>query len=107
MGFFVDADSVVTSWFYEGGRSGTADTLVIAQADSAYQLINPDPYVAVLTDDQTASSGEAIVVAFRGREQTRSFGEGTWGVSTANAAFALPDGAVIFLTVATMAAVPF
>ena len=43
------------------------------------------------------------MVAFRGRSATRSFGEATWGVSTANAAFPLGDGAVIFLTVATMA----
>lgn len=103
VGFFVDADSVVTSWFYGQGQAGTGDTLVIAQADSAYELVNPDPYVAVLTDGQTASSGEAIAVAFRGRAGTRAFGEATWGVSTANAAFPLDDGAVIFLTVATMA----
>jgi hypothetical protein len=102
-GFFVDADSVVTSWFYDAGQAGTGDTLVIAQVDSVYELDFPDPYVAVLTDGETASSGEAIAVAFRGRAGARSFGAATWGVSTANAAFGMPDGAVIFLTVATMA----
>lgn len=103
LGFFVDADSVVTSWFYTNGQAGTGESLVIAQADSVYELVNPDPYVAVITDGLTASSGEAVAVAFRERPRTRSFGEPTWGVSTANAAFQLGDGAVIFLTVATMA----
>ncbi len=51
----------------------------------------------------TASSGEAVAVAFRARDGARSFGGATWGVSTANAAFPLADGSVIFLTVATMA----
>jgi hypothetical protein len=53
-----------------------------------------------LTGPVTASSGEAIVVAFRGRPQTRSFGEPTDGVPTANDTFPLSDGALLVLTVA-------
>jgi hypothetical protein len=102
VGFFVDPDSVINTWLYEGGRAAVGDT-VIAIASPAYELISPLPFVAVLTDGATASSGEAIAVAFRGRNGARSFGEATWGVSTANAAFLLQDGAVIFLTVSTMA----
>jgi hypothetical protein len=101
VGFFVDPDTVSTPWFYSGGQAGFDDQ-VIAMADVNYELVSPSPYVAVLTDGETASSGEAIAVAFRGRPDARSFGEATWGVSTANAAFPLPDGAVIFLTIATM-----
>jgi len=56
--------------------------------------------VAVLTAPRTASSGEAVTVAFRGRPSTRSFGEPTRGLSTANAGFPLPDGATIQLTTA-------
>lgn len=63
----------------------------------------PSPPVAVLTNRSTASSGEAIVVAFRGRPNTRSFGEGTRGVSTSNRSFALNDGAMLLLTVAIFA----
>lgn len=54
--------------------------------------------VAVLLDDETASSGEAVAVAFSGRPSTRSFGESTIGLSSANAGFPLPDGSQIFLT---------
>jgi hypothetical protein len=101
VGFFIDPDSVVRSWIYEDGLAGI-DSLIVATADPVYELISPRPHVAVLTDGETASSGEAIAVAFRARPDARSFGEATWGVSTANAAFPLEDRAVIFLTVATM-----
>lgn len=103
VGMFVDPDSVVQHWFYsELGRSGL-DNLVIAQADPPYQLDQALPNVAVLHDSLTASSGEAVAVAFRARPASRSFGTETWGVSTANQAFEMPDAAVIFLTVSTMA----
>lgn len=54
--------------------------------------------VAVLTGAKTASSGEAITVAFRGRPNTRSFGLPTAGLSTANQQFKLPGGAQLGLT---------
>lgn len=58
-------------------------------------------YVAVLTGPRTASSGEAVAIAFRGRPRTRSFGLPTAGLSTAPAGFPLPDGALLMLTTAT------
>jgi len=56
--------------------------------------------VAVLTGPRTASSGEVVAIAFRGRAHTRSFGAATAGLSTGNTAFALPDGSQILLTTA-------
>ncbi len=56
--------------------------------------------VAVLTGPRTASSGEAVVVAFRGRPNTRSFGRATAGLSTANGSYPLPDGSTLLLTTA-------
>ncbi len=58
--------------------------------------------VAVLTGPRTASSGEAVVVAFRGRLDTRSFGLPTAGRSTSNSTFDLPDGSRLLLTTAVM-----
>lgn len=57
-------------------------------------------WVAVITGPRTASSGEAVAIAFRGRPRTRSFGQPTAGLSTANGTFPLPDGAMILLTTA-------
>lgn len=56
--------------------------------------------VAVLIGPSTASSGEAVAVAFRGRDKTRFFGRPTAGVSTSNQGFPLPDGSVLMLTTA-------
>jgi hypothetical protein len=100
VGYFIDPDTVTNTWFYDNGRAGI-DDLVIARAETPYVLGSPLPNVAVLTDSLTASSGEAVAVAFRGRPGARSFGEATWGVSTANVAFQLSDGSVIFLTTTT------
>jgi C-terminal processing protease CtpA/Prc len=68
-----------------------------------YTLKNKNPYVAVLTDTLTASSGEAVTVAFKGRPKTRSFGYQTYGVSTSNEGFTLSDGSRMLLTVAVFA----
>lgn len=54
--------------------------------------------VAVLIGPRTASSGEAVAVAFRGRAATRFFGQPTAGLSTGNQDIALPDGAKLMLT---------
>ncbi|MEJ1096733.1 MULTISPECIES: S41 family peptidase [unclassified Pseudoxanthomonas] len=56
--------------------------------------------VAVLTGARTASSGEAIAVAFRGRPNTRSFGQPTAGLSTGNRQYELPGGARLGLATA-------
>lgn len=44
-----------------------------------------------------------MVVAFRGRPQARSFGQGTAGLSTANKTIVLADGAKMLLTVSVYA----
>lgn len=67
-----------------------------------YRLKNPGAPVAVLTGPRTASSGEATVLAFRGRPQTRSFGLPTAGMSTANVVRPLVDGSSLVLTTSVM-----
>jgi hypothetical protein len=89
-------------WFYRDGRAMEGEKVAMA-APAVYQLKRAHPHVAVLTDGKTASSGEAIAIAFRGRAKARSFGQPTMGLSTANEDFRLSDGATLFLTVATMA----
>jgi C-terminal processing protease CtpA/Prc len=62
------------------------------------RLARPLPPVAVLTDGQTASSGEATLVAFRGLSRTATFGQATAGFATANEPYRLSDGAVLRVT---------
>lgn len=90
-GYFVGADESWTPW--------SIDTEVIG----ARTLARGEPAVAVLHDGETASSGEAVVVAFRGRPQTRSFGQGTAGLSTANKTIVMADGAKMLLAVSVFA----
>ena len=57
----------------------------------------------MLTDGAIGSSGEAAVIAFVKRPETRSFGRATCGLSTANQGFPLSDGSTLVLTTAVMA----
>jgi len=59
--------------------------------------------VAVITGRNTMSSGEAVAIAFRGRANTRSFGEPTAGKSTGNEGFELGDGSMMLITTVLMA----
>ena len=56
--------------------------------------------VAILTDDMTASSGEALTLCFRGLENTRTFGAPTAGYTSVNMLYNMYDGAQMYLTVA-------
>jgi carboxyl-terminal processing protease len=104
LGFFVDPDSVKQVWFYRGGAAGVrlrdGRESIVQTVSGVYGLAGPPPPVAVIYGSRTASSGEAVAVAFRARPLTRSFGTPTAGLSTANAGYQLSDGGTIFLTVA-------
>jgi C-terminal processing protease CtpA/Prc len=83
-GFFRDAKGRDTPWRIEPGDLSAPD-------------LSAAP-VAVLLGTRTASSGEAIAVAFRGRPNARSFGQPTKGLSTGNQLYDLPGGARLGLT---------
>lgn len=84
-------------WSYMDGGSLTDDTVQCSVSRSPYVLLAADPRVAVITGPGTASSGEVVAVAFRGRPGARSFGTPTAGYSTTNTNFDLSDGAMLFL----------
>lgn len=95
VGAFVEADGKRTPWTIGNGTPrqylatwGPATPLAHAAA----------PAVAVLTSSRTASAAEAVTIAFRGRPDTRSFGQATRGIPTGNDSHALTDGALILLT---------
>jgi carboxyl-terminal processing protease len=101
-GYFIDPVGVETAWEYRAGAAwegGVANQRVAAP----YRLRRERPRVAVLTDNGIASSGEAVVISFKGRPDTRSFGDRTCGLSTANAPYAMSDGATLNITEAVMA----
>uniref|UniRef100_UPI000AE28285 S41 family peptidase n=1 Tax=Nocardiopsis listeri TaxID=53440 RepID=UPI000AE28285 len=56
------------------------------------------PAIAVLQDDMTGSSGEAVVTAFRGLDGVESFSVPSAGYTSGNAVHRLHDGAMLAMT---------
>lgn len=100
-GFFVDPTGFETEWSYQNGSSRLGGSVQVGVAP--YRLRREQPRVAVLSDNRVTSSGEATLIAFRGRPDARSFGTPTCGLSTANRGYVMSDGATLNLTVSVMA----
>lgn len=77
---------------------------VVSNAGTGGKSLYPDEKlnvpVAILTDNMTASSGEALTLCFRGLENTRTFGAPTAGYTSVNMLYNMYDGAQMYLTVA-------
>lgn len=77
---------------------------VISNAGTGGKSLYPEEKlnvpVAILTDDMTASSGEALTLCFRGLENVKTFGAPTAGYTSVNMLYSLYDGTQMYLTVA-------
>lgn len=99
LGYF-QYTKIAIPWFYERGQSGVENrsgrhTNFKIQESIADCRNTP---VAILIDQATASSGEALTISFRGRPNTIFIGQHTRGLSTNNESIKLADGAVLYLT---------
>jgi carboxyl-terminal processing protease len=99
LGAWIFRGAVRATWSYLDGQARSGGTVVAAVA-KPHRLENPNVPVAVLIGPKTASAGEFIAIAFKGRPSTQFFGQPTAGVSTGNTGIRLADGASLFLTVA-------
>lgn len=103
LGSFKDPDGRGASWSYENGEA-KSDSRTFAKTLNAPVILPVEaPPVAVLVGPTTASSGEAVAIAFRGRSLTRLFGATTRGLTTSNRVFPLSDGSLLNLTTAAFA----
>ncbi|MEM6298379.1 MAG: S41 family peptidase [Bacteroidota bacterium] len=102
IGYFIDPDNEQLSWEQNRGVISLMGNTAIAMSHDI-ELINPEAKIAVVWGRNTASSGEATLIAFLGSDRVRTFGEPSCGLSTANQAFTLSDGGTMHLTVSTMA----
>lgn len=102
LGYFLGPTGSETLWEYRSGASYSGG-FAITTVSPPYTLRRTAPRVAVLSDNRIASSGEATFIAFRHRPNTRSFGQATCGLSTANSTYTLSDGALLNMTTALMA----
>jgi carboxyl-terminal processing protease len=100
-GGFLNADGVRQIFSYDNGQAIMNDRpghrAAWAQTIGEPYEFSLQPPVAVLIDQHTASSGETIAIAFRGRPMTRFFGTHTRGVSTGTIGHRLSDGATLVL----------
>ena len=97
VGAFIDREGRRQAWMLSWGSAFLGDQVRCAiKAELTWHQQNGR--IAVLTDTNTASSGEAIATAFRGWSRARSFGDFTAGLSTSNSSFDMPDGCTLSLT---------
>jgi C-terminal processing protease CtpA/Prc len=101
LGSLVDVNGNHDSWYYVNGRYYW-DTDTGLTIKPPVQIPSKLP-VAVLTSSKTGSSGEAVVVSFIGNAKTKLIGQPTWGLTTGNGSFDLPDGSRIYLASTIMA----
>jgi len=80
-------------------RAGASSPWRIRRTEDCSSDLSNVP-VAVLIGPNTASSGEAVAVAFRARRETRFFGLPTAGLATSNRSIELPDQSMLMLTTA-------
>ncbi|OAG65560.1 peptidase S41 [Xanthomonas floridensis] len=81
LGYFVDSTGRQTPWHARPAAGAHAS-----------QIERP---VALLIGPHTASAGEMVAIAFRGRPATRSFGQPSAGQTTGNRSVDLPGGGVL------------
>ena len=98
LGWIVYNDREYERRYVDGGAQSFGE--VFARVASPYSLQRPFPKVAVLTDGSVVSAGEAVVVFFKNRPQTRSFGTATCGHHHLMEEFALGDGSTLVLVTA-------
>lgn len=103
VGAFVQPDGSLVPWIIRAGQAYEGETLRGAPSQSGGSLLNGDAPLAVLLGPGTASSAEAVAIAFHGREHTLFFGQPSMGLTTANENFTLADGALLFVTTARFA----
>lgn len=94
-GWIVYNDREYAREYHNGAAISFGETF--ASVPDSYTLAAERPRVAVLTDGVVASSGEAIVVFFKGRPDTRSFGTATCGHHHLQEQFSFSDGGALFL----------
>jgi hypothetical protein len=99
-GYFIDADQQAQPWGYVGGRM-TVNGFTQIQVASPYSVRRAGAPIAVLIGGVVASAGEATLVSFIGRPNTRTFGaEPTCGNSSGNSTYPMGGGYSLVLTTA-------
>ncbi|MFK8058523.1 MAG: S41 family peptidase [Polaribacter sp.] len=96
-GYFKKSDNKLEPWYFKNNSVFIGEKKML-EIESSYKLKSKIKKVAILIDNDTGSSGEAIAIAFKGFSNSRFFGFPTYGVSTGNEVFELKNGTKLVLT---------
>jgi hypothetical protein len=96
-----NAEGETSGFWHRAGAAGIGEFPPQIEIDP-YQLQIDDPPIAVLVGPRTASSGEALALAFIGRPFTQTFGLPTAGLTTSNRPIPLADNAILNLASGVM-----
>lgn len=104
-GSFLPQDLTVLSFIdRDASRSDVSLSEHAAEVDGKPIVVVSRPFapatgpIAILQSSTTASAAEALLIAFRGQANVRTFGTTTAGFPTGNVSHTLPDGAVLAIT---------
>lgn len=91
-------DGVILKFRRRNGRESNLTAEYIAKVQGVERKAPISPQIAILTDGDTASSGEALLICFRGLSNVRTFGSPTAGYASANRVFDMEDGTKLVIT---------
>lgn len=100
LGYSVSNKNIYSYWLYK--KDFYEDKNLVFKVGKTYKLKNK-PKIAILIDNITASSGEAIAITFKNRPNVKFFGKPTAGVSSGNELFEINDNISLYLTTCLMA----
>ena len=103
VGYFYGNNNSRVEWRVEDATASIGSQSVISTTPVHIPGKPWEQPLAILTSDKTCSSGEAVVVALKGRKDTAQIGQSTGGYSTANEGFELSCGAALWLTTSVFA----
>ena len=97
LGYFV-SDNERIAFSYNSGIvfQGKHSRCAVSQP---YNCRAAENKIIILTGNNTASAGEIVALAFKGKDNVYLYGEPTAGLTTANATYNLSDGSLLVLTV--------
>jgi carboxyl-terminal processing protease len=101
LGGFAIPGQPLAQWWYQTGQAGLDATTFVQTSTGGYSVTPPHRPIALLSSARTASSGEAVILAFAGCPTTCRIGTATRGLTTANEDFPLADDATLLLTIGT------
>jgi carboxyl-terminal processing protease len=94
-----DRNGTLNEWRYQPATGAfQVGGFTMGRSPTTHSVRDQEAPVAVLTGPATISAGEFVVIAFRGRAATRSFGAPTGGLSTWLDGTRLSDGAVMIVS---------